>query len=138
MKSISSTSEVLPAIVVIEDDPYMQGILKHCLRDHFQPVLFNNGMDALVHLQAGHIPDIIISDINTPMLNGVKFLEQVKSSGYFNAIPVIILSGEDNTETRVKCLEIGADDFVVKPFNPRELNARLKGILKRVNKLIAS
>jgi DNA-binding response OmpR family regulator len=132
-----TTEENLPIIVVIEDDPYMQGILKHCLKDHFQPVLFNNGLDALSHLQAGNIPDIIISDLNTPRLNGAKFLEQVKNSGYFNTIPVVILSGEDNTDTRVKCLELGADDFVVKPFNPRELNARLKGILKRTNKLIA-
>lgn len=132
-----TTEEILPAIVVIEDDPYMQGILRHCLRDQFKPVLFNNGLDAISYLQAGNIPDIIISDLNTPQLNGVKFLEQVKSSGFFNAIPVIILSGEDNTETRIKCLEIGADDFVVKPFNPRELNARLKGILKRANKMIA-
>jgi len=132
-----TTEEILPAIVVIEDDPYMQGVLRHCLRDHFKPILFNNGLDALSHLQAGHIPDIIISDLNTPLLNGVKFLEQVKNSGFFNTIPVVILSGEDNTDTRIKCLEIGAEDFVVKPFNPRELNARLKGILKRANKMIA-
>ncbi|TKK65236.1 response regulator transcription factor [Ilyomonas limi] len=132
-----TTEEILPAIVVIEDDPYMQGVLKHCLRDHFQPILFNNGLDALAHFQAGNIPDIIISDLNTPRLNGVKFLEQIKSSGFFNDIPVVILSGEDNTDTRIKCLEIGADDFVLKPFNPRELNARLKGILKRSNKMIA-
>lgn len=132
-----TTEETLPAIVVIEDDPYMQGVLKHCLRDHFQPVMFNNGLDALGHLQAGNIPDIIISDLNTPLLNGIKFLEQVKCSGFFNTIPVVILSGEDDTDTRIKCLEIGADDFVVKPFNPRELNARLKGIIKRAAKVIA-
>jgi len=131
------TEEILPSIIVIEDDPYMQGILKHCLKDNFQPVLFNNGIDALSYLQAGSLPAIIISDLNTPRLSGMKFLEQVKSSGFFSAIPVIILSGEDNTETRVKCLEIGADDFVVKPFNPRELNARLKGILKRTGRAIA-
>lgn len=132
-----TTDENLPAIVVIEDDPYMQGVLKHCLRDQFQPILFNNGLDALGHLQAGNVPDIIISDLNTPQLSGIKFLEQVKNSGFFNGIPVLILSGDDNTETRIKCLEIGADDFVVKPFNPRELNARLKIILKRANKLTA-
>lgn len=133
----TTTEEILPTIVVIEDDPYMQGVLKHCLRDNFQPVLFNNGLDALSYLQAGNIPAIIISDLHTPQLNGIKFLEQVKNSGFFNTIPVIILSGEDNTETRVKCLEIGADDFIVKPFNTRELNARLKGILKRSANTIA-
>jgi len=133
-----TTEEILPNIIVIEDDLYMQGILKHCLKENFNTVLFNNGIDALSHLQAGNIPSIIISDLNTPRLSGMKFLEQVKSSGFFNAIPVIILSGEDNTETRVRCLEIGADDFIVKPFNPRELNARLKGILKRATNAMIS
>lgn len=133
MKSIS---ESLPTIVVIEDDAYMQGVLKHCLRGQFEPVLFNNGLDALMYLQAGNIPDIVISDLNTPLLNGMKFLQQVKSSGFFNTIPVIILSGEDNTDTRINCLEAGADDFIVKPFNPRELTARLKAILKRASKLV--
>ncbi|QEC66645.1 response regulator transcription factor [Panacibacter ginsenosidivorans] len=125
----------LPAVVVIEDDLYMQGILSQCLSENFSPVLFDNGMDAFAYLQEGNIPDIIISDLNTPLLNGIQFLEQVRSSGFFGSIPVIILSGVENTDTKIKCLEAGADDFIVKPFNPRELAARLKMILKRAGKL---
>lgn len=130
------TQENLPTIIVIEDDLYMQGILSQCLSDSFSPILFENGMDAFAWLQEGNIPDIIISDLNTPQLNGLEFLEQVRSSGFFNSIPVIILSGIENTDTRIKCLEAGADDFIVKPFNPRELEARLRIILKRSGKLV--
>jgi len=129
------SKENLPVVIVIEDDLYMQGILSQCLSDSFSPVLFENGMDAFAWLQEGNIPDIIISDLNTPLLNGIQFLEQVRSSGFFNSIPVIILSGVENTDTRIKCLEAGADDFIVKPFNPRELEARLRIILKRSGKL---
>jgi len=128
----------LPTVAIIEDDLFMQGILSQCLGERFSTVIFNNGMDALAYLQEGNIPDIIISDLNTPLLNGLGFLEQVRSSGFFNSVPIIILSGVENTDTKIKCLESGADDFIVKPFNPRELEARIKSILKRAGKLAVS
>ena len=59
----------------------------------------------------------------------------LKISDFFNAIPVIILSGEDSSEKRIKCLNGGADDFIVKPFNPGELEARIRVVLRRIGKL---
>ena len=67
---------------------------------------------------------------------GLQVIEQVKSSGFFNTIPILILSGEDNTDSKIECLEAGADDYLVKPFNPRELEARLKNILRRSGKSV--
>jgi DNA-binding response OmpR family regulator len=93
-------------------------------------------MDALCFLQEGKLPDVIISDLHTPQVNGLQLIEQVKSSGFFRVIPILILSGEDNTETKIKCLEAGADDYLVKPFNPRELEARLQNILRRIGKSV--
>ena len=129
------TTPNLPSVIIIEDDMYMQGIIAQCLSESFSTSVFNDGMDALAYLQEGNLPDIIISDLNIPNLNGMQFLEQVRSSGFFNSIPVVILSGVDSTDTRIKCLEAGADDFIVKPFNPKELEARLKIILRRSGKL---
>ncbi len=120
-------------VLVIEDDASMQHILNHCLKK-YSVTLFNNGMDALAYLQEGNLPDIIISDLHTPVVNGLQFIEQVKSSGFFSTIPILMLSGDDNTETKIECLEAGADDYLVKPFNPRELEARLKNILRRTGK----
>jgi DNA-binding response OmpR family regulator len=91
-------------------------------------------MDGMNYLQSGNIPDIILSDLNVPGLDGFSFLEQVRNSGFFKNIPFIILSGKDDIENRIKCLEAGADDFINKPFNPRELDARLKNILRRLVK----
>jgi len=121
-------------ILVVEDDQYMQAILKEFLSAKYEVDMQSNGMDALAFLQNGNIPDLIIADLNTPKLNGLALIEQIKLSDFFNAIPIIILSGEESSVKRIECLNSGADDFVVKPFNPAELDARIKVILRRTGK----
>lgn len=123
-------------IVVVEDDRYMRSILNHYLESKFKVTAFDNGMEALKYLQEGNIPDIVLTDLNTPKLSGMEMLEQIKASGFFKSIPVMILSGEDSTEKRIKCLNAGADDYVVKPFNPAELFARINVILRRFGKTV--
>jgi DNA-binding response OmpR family regulator len=125
----------LPLVMLIEDNVYIHSIISHVLGDRFKVLAFNNGIDALAYMQNGNFPDIIISDINMPGLGGFQLLQQLKSSGFFSSIPVIMLSGEDSSDTRIKFLEAGADDFMVKPFNPRELETKLKITLKRAGKL---
>ena len=122
-------------ILLVEDDVFMQAILNQSLLQHYQLTIFNNGLDAIAFLQSGKIPDVIISDLNVPQVDGLQLIEQLKSSGFFNAIPIIILSGEKSTEKKIECLEAGADDYIEKPFNPREIQARLKIILKRTGKI---
>ncbi len=122
-------------LVIVEDDVYMQNLLSHYLEEDYEVTVFDNGLDAFAFLQEGHIPDIIIADLNIPKLSGLDLIIQIKSSGFFNSIPIMVLSGEESTEKRIKCLEAGADDYVVKPFNPRELEARIKVLLRRIGKL---
>ncbi|SKA17104.1 response regulator transcription factor [Sediminibacterium ginsengisoli] len=118
-------------ILVVEDDVFMQSVLKGFLGKNYNVWVCSDGIDALTFIQEGNIPGLIISDLNTPKLNGLDFMIQLKSGAFFEHIPVVILSSEDQSEIRIKCFEAGADDYVVKPFNPRELEARLKVILKR-------
>jgi len=61
-----------------------------------------------------------------PALNGFEFLDRIKASGFFDDIPIIILSGRDWSKDKIKCFEKGAEDYVVKPFNPSEIIARIK------------
>jgi DNA-binding response OmpR family regulator len=122
-------------ILVIEDDAFMQAILNEFLGSIYQIETKSNGMEALAFLQNGNIPDLIIADLNTPEINGLELIEQLKISDFFNSIPVIILSGDESTEKRIKCLNAGADDYIVKPFNPSELDARIKVVLRRVGQL---
>jgi DNA-binding response OmpR family regulator len=124
----------LPNVLVVEDDMSIQLIIKHSLGKQFNVSAFTNGLDALSFLQEGTLPDIIISDLNTPEMGGLELIGQLKTSGFFSAIPVLVLSGDESTETRIKCLDSGADDYVVKPFNPRELEARIRAILRRTGK----
>jgi len=122
-------------ILVVEDDLYMQVILKEFLGSDYQIEICNNGMDALSFMQNGEVPDLVISDLNTPKLSGLEFVHQIKASDFFSMVPIIILSGEESSEKRIQCLDSGADDFIVKPFNPAELAARIRVILRRVGKL---
>jgi len=121
-------------ILVVEDDLYMQAILKQYLGSTYEVEICDDGISAMSFLQAGDLPDLIISDLNTPKLNGLGLIEQVKASDFFHSTPIMILSGEDTSEMRIKCLDAGADDYVVKPFNPRELEARIRVILRRIGK----
>ncbi len=122
-------------ILIVEDDVYMQAILKEFLSATYEIEIRANGMDALAFMQSGNVPDLIISDLNTPKLSGLDLIGQVKVSDFFNSVPIIILSGEDSSEKRIKCLDSGADDFIVKPFNPAELEARIRVVLRRIGKL---
>jgi len=121
-------------VIIIEDDKYMQLILTEYLNKLYEIETFNSVLDGLTYLQNGNIPDLIVSDLNTPGVNGFELISQLKASTFFNQIPIIIISGDDSSEKRIKCLNLGADDYIVKPFNPAELEARVRVILKRVGK----
>jgi DNA-binding response OmpR family regulator len=121
-------------ILIVEDDLYMQLILKEFLGSIYETEVCVNGMDALESIQNGNIPDLIISDLNTAKLSGLELLGQLQASDFFKSIPVIIVSGEDSSEKRILCLNAGADDYIVKPFNPAELEARVRVILRRIAK----
>lgn len=121
-------------MLAIDDEVSMQLILKNYFKSDFLVITKNNGKDALEWMLEGNFPDMIIADINMPHMDGYTFIEQVKASGYLSNIPMVILSGNDFTNNKIRCLESGADDFIVKPFNPRELAARIKAILRRTTK----
>ncbi|PJE47261.1 MAG: two-component system response regulator [Sediminibacterium sp.] len=128
-----SNSDTLK-IVVVEDEMTMQLILKKYLSAQYQVEIFKDGVDALAFLQQGNVPDLIISDLNTPVMGGLELTKQLRASDFFNTIPIIILSGEESSEMIIQCLEAGADDYLVKPFNPKELEARLRVVLRRIRK----
>jgi len=130
--SLSSANQI--KIIIIEDDKYMQLILTEFLNKSYEIETFNNVLDGLTYLQNGNMPDLIISDLNTPGINGFELINQLKASSFFNLIPIIIISGDDSSDKRIKCLNLGADDYIVKPFNPAELEARVRVVLKRIGK----
>ena len=113
-------------ILAIDDEKSIRFIIENTFNKDFDVVTMTNGMDALFYLQSGNMPDVIICDLEMPVLNGIEFVRRLRESGFFEEIPLIMLSGKEESSEKIKCFEMGADDYVLKPFNPRELLARIK------------
>jgi len=88
-------------------------------------------MEGLKWMEEGNIPDLVVADIQMPNLDGYDFIKNVRASGYYKDIPLIMLSGIESSNEKVKCLKLGANDYVVKPFNPEELEIRIELLLSR-------
>ena len=117
-------------ILIIEDEPQLVGILEYLLRDEGYSVeTAYNGEDALKLMKKVR-PDLVILDIMLPKMDGFEVCNLIRK---YTTIPVIILSAKDQDEDIIKGLEIGADDYITKPFNHRELILRIAKILKRIN-----
>jgi len=119
-------------ILVIDDKDEFRILTKTILSSKYDVESADNGINALSILQSGYIPDLIISDLLMPVLGGKDFLEQIKSSGAFKEIPVIILSSIDKSEEKIKLINLGASDYLEKPYNPAELMARIESIFKTI------
>lgn len=125
---------MLRTLLIIDDSKSILSVVSYIFAARFTVVKKLNGREALDWMHEGNMPDIIVSDLNMPVLDGFELLKHLKSSGLYEDIPIIILSSTDNTIEKVKCLKMGADDYIVKPFNPEELEARVNNIIKRVDK----
>lgn len=117
-----------PKILIVEDEP--------AIRDNIQFVLQEEGLETFqVALGSAALPalaerpiDLILLDVGLPDISGFDLLKEIRKA---YATPVIMLTARNNELDRVLGLEIGADDYVVKPFSPRELSARVKAVLRR-------
>ena len=118
-------------ILVVEDKKEIGLLLQFIFSNEYNVVYKENAIDALLWLQEGNVPILIISDISMPQMSGVEFLERLKSNMLYRSIPVFILSGREDSQTRIDVLEAGADDYIVKPFNPQELKVRVRNTLKK-------
>ncbi len=118
-------------ILVVDDERSMRMLLENYLGETFKVIVRDNGKDALDWLHEGHIPELIIADINMPQMDGYEFVKNLKASGYFKDVPILMLSGTDSSTEKVKFLRLGAGDYVVKPFNPEELLVRIELLLNR-------
>ena len=91
-----------------------------------------DGLDGIIWLSAGNFPDLIVLDLMMPRLSGVEFLINIKSSGIFRDIPVIIVSGDEDQAIIERCKRLGCTDYMIKPFDPRQLYERIDKILTAI------
>ncbi len=117
-------------ILIVDDKTEFRRLTKTILSSAYLVESAENGVEALSLLQNGYMPDLIVSDLMMPVLGGRDLVEQLKASGAFKHIPVIILSSIDKTDEKIKLIKLGADDYLEKPYNPNELLARIEKLLK--------
>lgn len=116
-------------ILILDDKASIAKVIALYLSSEFDFSYFDNPVKGIAWLQDGNIPDLIISDIKMPEMRGDEFLLYIKHNELFKNIPIIMLSGEDSSSERIRLLQEGADDYIVKPFNPLELKIRIKKII---------
>jgi len=117
-------------ILILDDKIAIAKIISVYLSNEYEINYFNTPVKGIEWLHEGYRPDLIILDIRMPEMNGDEFLSYIKSNGLYKDIPIIVLSGEESSAIRIKMLEEGADDYIVKPFNPMELKIRIRKVLK--------
>jgi len=117
-------------VLVIEDDAHVWKVIEYKLKkEKHDPIWASDGLRALQILKKFK-PDLIISDIMVPYLDGFQFLKKVKKIQVLKAIPVILLTSKAQEKDIIKGLELGAHDYLTKPFSPAELILRVNRILK--------
>lgn len=120
-------------ILAVDDDASIRELLEFLLRDEFEVVTKKDGMEAMLWLSMGNLPDLIITDIDMPRLNGYEFFKNVRRSGFYRDIPIMVLSGLENSKLIITCLQHGADHYILKPFNPESLFSKINRIFTEAN-----
>lgn len=119
----------MPKILVVDDDAHIRSVLCFALgRDGFATVEAADGVAALAAI-ARDAPDLVLLDVMMPELDGTEVCRRLRAAG--NAVPVIFLSSREEEVDRILGLELGGDDYVTKPFSPREVVARVRAVLRR-------
>ncbi len=122
--------EIKEKILTVDDDPDILDVLKLTLGEQYEVMQANNGKEGL-QLVHSKKPDLIICDYMMPVMNGREFCRTLKKDILLRHIPLIMLTGKGEAKDVVSGIEAGADDYLVKPFDPDTLLARIKMILRR-------
>jgi two-component system alkaline phosphatase synthesis response regulator PhoP len=120
-------------IYVVDDEFHIQELIKYNLESNgYNVTCFSNGEDLLAHILK-NIPDLFILDIMLPGIDGFEVCRQLKQNSVTQNIPIIMLTAKSEEFDRVLGLELGADDYITKPFSVRELFSRIKALFRRIN-----
>jgi two-component system chemotaxis response regulator CheY len=121
-----------PRILIVDDSKPILCLLEVILGKKFDVFAANDGFSAMNWLMEGNRPDIIISDLQMPNIDGIELLSYLSNSRYYDGVPVIILSGADEDEIVKKCGKVRIADYITKPFDPADLLEKInKALMKK-------
>lgn len=118
-------------ILIIEDHDSIRILLGNFLSKNYNVVTKENGFEALLWLSSGNIPDFIILDLDMPKMGGLEFLKNIRGSGFYQDIPVIVVSGEESPNLQAQTKAYQIVDFHTKPFNPLKLKQQIEATLQQ-------
>ena len=118
-------------ILVVDDEMAIRMILENLLGERFNVVCLENGEQALEWLQENKLPDCMILDLSMPGIDGFEVISRMRKDRSLAHVPVIVLSSRDSSADRIRCSKLGANEYVVKPFRPAELEARIESLFRR-------
>jgi DNA-binding response OmpR family regulator len=121
-------------ILIIDDEIDALTLLSRAIGTTFNLVTKHDGNEALKWLQAGNVPDLILSDIMMPNMNGEEFIKILRTSKSHRHTPIIVISANNDVRTRIKFLQLGANDYLAKPVHPEELVLRINNIFKLLSR----
>jgi phosphate regulon transcriptional regulator PhoB len=118
-------------VLIVEDEPDIRALIVHHLtRDGFRCRTAGDGAEALARLRAG-LPDLVVLDLMLPGMDGLELTRRLRAEPAWARLPIIMLTAKADEVDRIVGLEMGADDYVAKPFSPKELLARVRAVLRR-------
>ncbi len=118
-------------ILVVEDEPAIQELLSFNLQQAGHHTLKAASAEQAFSLLRDTLPDLILLDWMLPGVSGIEFARRLKADAYTKAIPIIMLTARGEEQDKIVGFDTGADDYITKPFSPRELMARIKAVLRR-------
>jgi DNA-binding response OmpR family regulator len=126
-----STMPIDAKVLLVDDEDQLRRVMRDLLeRDGYSVTEARDGVEALDQIDR-HAPDIIVLDLNLPGLDGYGVLSHLRSRPATAGIPVVVLTAQGDEDNEVRVFEMGADDFLSKPFRARALSARLRAVLGR-------
>lgn len=128
---LEKVSDTRQKILIVDDELDALIALKRALEaDNYNVVEASDGLNAIEKVKAEN-PDIILLDLMMPEIDGIEVCKRLKSDSKYEHIPIIMLTAKGDITDKIEGIEIGADDYVTKPFNLNELKARIKMVLRR-------
>jgi DNA-binding response OmpR family regulator len=120
-----------PRVLVVEDDVHIAQVLTFMLeRQGYRVIYAEDGRAAVQHIVSGPVPDLVLLDVMLPFVDGFEVLNLLRAREGWETVPVLMLTAKSSEQDTVRALDAGANDFIIKPFQPLELLARLRRYLQ--------
>lgn len=121
-----------PTLLIVDDEPALRLLMNEFFKERFHTITLKDGLECISYIENNQLPIAAVIDLEMPGMSGLEVIKKVRSKKDWDKLAIIVLSSKESSKDRIACLRAGADDYVVKPFNPEELDARIAAILRRM------